>query len=56
MKLSAKANYGNWVPANMMKMLYIATAAIIAMTVVLFIVLVTAPWMIRGAGLIYGIK
>ena len=39
MKLSAKANYGNWVPANMMKMLYIATAAIIAVTVVLFIVL-----------------
>ena len=38
MTMSNKADYGNWVPANMMKLLYGISAAAVAVTVVLFCV------------------
>ena len=38
MEMSKKADYGNWVPANMMKLLYGITAAVLIGTVVLFAV------------------
>lgn len=80
MKMSANANYGNWVSAAMMKMLWAATAVIYGdmeeflkelrsegvVREIHYIAdiekkasvpaFVTAPWMIRNAGLIYGIK
>ena len=42
MKMSSNANYGNWVPAAMMKMLWTATAVLCAVTVLLFL-LVKSP-------------
>ena len=41
MEMSKNADYGNWVPAAMMKMLWISTAAIIAVAVALLIFLPT---------------
>ena len=39
MKMSENANYGNWVSAAMMKMLWTATAVLCAITVLLFVVM-----------------
>lgn len=39
MKMSSKADYGNWVPAAMMKALWIADAALCAITLMLFLCL-----------------
>lgn len=41
MKMSNNANYGNWVPAAMMKTLWMATLALCAVTVLLFLCLNT---------------
>ena len=52
MKMSEEANYGNWVPAAMMKMLWGATAVLCSVTVALYvlcrrqIVMTAAPWIV----------
>ena len=37
MKMSKEANYGNWVPAAMMKKLWIASSAFCVVTILLFL-------------------
>ncbi len=49
MKLSEKANYGNWVPAALMKTMWTVTAVLCAATVLLFVFMKTPAAGIIGA-------